>query len=257
MSGDQNALRVLIVGDSGVGKSSFAHVFAHLEPLKSPNCTVGCQIEIKVHTYNNAEYDVELWDVGGAPGHRRGRTMFYHNVHGIILVHDLTNRKSYNNLDKWANEVLNALSGRDQETGANGRSKPARDDADGLDIEDFVGDPSSVPMIIVGTKSDVPVSSTSKRALGGTYGESINVSCLSRNDFTPDSPAGRQLYAFLDRVAARRRGVASRTFPYASAGLYPGGTPVGLGDNTRLMSPYNTPPSFGPNYAAKDELARK
>jgi hypothetical protein len=106
---------------------------------------------------------VELWDVGGSPGHRQVRSMFYCNIHGmpqkneystkvadgaifsvpvgisfvvflasdaarkhtfahtssmrchrtgIVLVHDLTNRKSYNNLDKWANEILDVLSGR-------------------------------------------------------------------------------------------------------------------------------------------------
>ena len=37
-------------------------------------------------------------------------TAFIHA--GIILVHDLTNRKSYHNLDKWGNEIINVMSGR-------------------------------------------------------------------------------------------------------------------------------------------------
>jgi Rab-like protein 3 len=47
-----------------------------------------------------------LFDVGGSHSHRNSRHVFYNNFHGIILVHDLSNRKSQQNLEKWLAEVL-------------------------------------------------------------------------------------------------------------------------------------------------------
>ena len=51
-------------------------------------------------------YFAELWDVGGGHSHRNSRHVFYSNFHGIILVHDLANRKSQQNLEKWLREVI-------------------------------------------------------------------------------------------------------------------------------------------------------
>ncbi|VDO09870.1 unnamed protein product [Rodentolepis nana] len=44
---------------------------------------------------------VEYWDIGGSANHENTQQVFYDNVHGIILVHDLTNKKSEANLSKW------------------------------------------------------------------------------------------------------------------------------------------------------------
>ena len=58
---------------------------------------------------------VELWDVGGSTSHRNSRNIFYNNINGVILVHDLSNKKSINNLRKWFGELLN--SGKQDFTG--------------------------------------------------------------------------------------------------------------------------------------------
>ena len=48
----------------------------------------------------------ELFDVGGSHGHRNSRHVFYNNYQGIILVHDLSNRKSEQNLERWLREIV-------------------------------------------------------------------------------------------------------------------------------------------------------
>lgn len=50
-------------------------------------------------------YFVEFWDIGGSANHANTRSVFYDNVHGVILVHDLTNKKSEANLGKWLTEI--------------------------------------------------------------------------------------------------------------------------------------------------------
>ena len=54
---------------------------------------------MKLHQYlegtqHEKDYFVELWDVGGSHSQRNTRHVFMHTVHGVILVHDLANRKS-------------------------------------------------------------------------------------------------------------------------------------------------------------------
>ncbi|XP_035223706.1 rab-like protein 3 [Stegodyphus dumicola] len=104
-------VKILVVGDSGVGKSSLVHLICHFEAITNPSWTIGCSVEVKLHEYKEGTpfqktYFVELWDVGGSSSHRNSRAVFYNSFHGIILVHDLTNRKSKQNLRKWLAEVL-------------------------------------------------------------------------------------------------------------------------------------------------------
>lgn len=76
----------------------------------------------QIHDYgrslsSSSSYFLELWDIGGSPAHKQGRAVFYQQVNGIILVHDLTNRKSHANLTKWLSEFYRSQA-RDQPGGA-------------------------------------------------------------------------------------------------------------------------------------------
>ena len=67
-------------------------------------------LQVKLHefmegTQQQKSFFVELWDVGGSHSQRNTRHVFFHTVHGIILVHDLANRKSCHNLGRWLAEV--------------------------------------------------------------------------------------------------------------------------------------------------------
>lgn len=63
--------------------------------------------EYKEGTPSQSQYFIELWDIGGSISHKNTRGVFYNPVHGVILVHDLTNRKSHENLQRWIFEILN------------------------------------------------------------------------------------------------------------------------------------------------------
>ena len=84
-------VRIVILGDSGVGKTSLVHLLAHNEPIKRPAWTVGCSVEVKLHEYKQSTHDqktyfLEFWDVGGSRNHRISRSVFYSNTHGKIRV---------------------------------------------------------------------------------------------------------------------------------------------------------------------------
>jgi len=148
-------VKVLVLGDSGVGKSSFTHLICHNQPTKNAGYTIGCSVEIKLHdfkqgTLEEKTYCVELWDIGATKTHRNSRFVFYNNVCGIILVHDLTNNKSLQNLTRWLNSVLscdpmNGLSSiKIAPTSGNVTPTPSED----------IPPKTSIPLLMVGTKLD-------------------------------------------------------------------------------------------------------
>uniref|UniRef100_A0A1A8PX34 RAB, member of RAS oncogene family-like 3 n=1 Tax=Nothobranchius rachovii TaxID=451742 RepID=A0A1A8PX34_9TELE len=109
-------VKVLVLGDSGVGKSSLVHLLCHNQVLGNPSWTVGCSVDVRIHDYKEGTpeektFYIELWDVGGSVGSassiKSTRAVFYNSVNGIVLVHDLTNKKSSQNLYRWSLEALN------------------------------------------------------------------------------------------------------------------------------------------------------
>lgn len=155
-------VRVLVVGDAGVGKSSLVHLIVKGSLIASPPQTVGCTVGVKHITYGNSgsssnsikgdaerDFFVELWDVSGHERYKDCRSLFYSQVNGVIFVHDLSQRRTKASLIKWALEIASAGS----------FSAPLSSGGPG-------GLP--VPYIVIGNKADVV-------AKEGTRGSSGNL----------------------------------------------------------------------------------
>ena len=98
---DKTSAKILVLGDSGVGKSSLIHLICHSQTLSSAQWTIGCSIDVKLHN----DCFLEFWDIGGSRSHKIARSFLYQDYHGIILVFDATNKKSKLNLNEWLNEA--------------------------------------------------------------------------------------------------------------------------------------------------------
>ncbi|XP_051174355.1 rab-like protein 3 isoform X1 [Leptopilina boulardi] len=196
-------VKILVLGDSGVGKTSLTHLICHQQPMNNPSWTIGCSVEVKLHEYkegtaNQRRYFIELWDIGGSQSHQNTRSVFYNNTNGIILVHDMSNRKSQQNLRKWLQEVLN-------KDGNSLKSKSIDD----FDPEQFVGS-TQIPILVVGTKSDLMAqvrstvyrrSSTIAEECGA---DEIYLDCLQIRSLAAGSGSSVKLSRFFDKVIERR-----------------------------------------------------
>ncbi|KAK3017199.1 hypothetical protein RJ639_007754, partial [Escallonia herrerae] len=111
-------VRVLVVGDSGVGKSSLVHLILKGSSIARPPQTIGCTVDVKHTPYgssgsssnsikgdNEREFFVELWDVSGHDRYKDCRSLFYSQINGAIFVHDLSQRRTKASLQKWAAEI--------------------------------------------------------------------------------------------------------------------------------------------------------
>jgi hypothetical protein len=101
-------VRILCLGDSGVGKSSFLHYFSSGgEILKDSSCTIGCVPYIYYHVHLGGKpYWIEFFDIGCNRKFEISRDIFYQQINGIALFFDSTNRKTYTNIRKWIKEIV-------------------------------------------------------------------------------------------------------------------------------------------------------
>ncbi|KAJ6419555.1 hypothetical protein OIU84_029624 [Salix udensis] len=155
-------VRVLVVGDSGVGKTSLVHLIVKGSSSVRPPQTIGCTVGVKHISYGSSssssssikgdserDFFIELWDVSGHDRYKDCRSLFYSQINGVIFVHDLSQRRTKTSLQKWASEI--------SVTGS--FSAPLSSGGPG-------GLP--VPYIVIGNKSDVA-------AKEGTRGSSGNL----------------------------------------------------------------------------------
>ncbi|KAJ4965119.1 hypothetical protein NE237_016968 [Protea cynaroides] len=172
-------VRVLVVGDSGVGKTSLVHLIVKGSSISYPPQTIGCSVGVKHTTYGSSssssnsikgdverDFFVELWDVSGHERYQDCRSLFYSQINGVIFVHDLSQRRTKTSLQKWAADIA-----------ATGTfSAPLGSEGPG-------GLP--VPYIVVGNKADI----AAKEGNRGSSGNLVDVArqWVEKQGFLPSS----------------------------------------------------------------------
>jgi Ras-related protein Rab-1A len=96
--------KLLLIGDSGVGKSSMLLRFADNEYTDKYISTIGVDFKIKTICNNDSIIKLQLWDTAGQERFRTITTSYYRGAHGIILAFDITNRISFYNIKLWLAE---------------------------------------------------------------------------------------------------------------------------------------------------------
>jgi len=189
-------VRILVVGDMSVGKTSLVNLMCEGKVLQNPNWTIGCKAEVKLHDYHQKPFFIEFIDVGGSPKHENTRGILYSQVNGVILVHDLTNRKSYTNLTRWIKEILNVISPSDRTKWSLKCDKHILQ----LQHEDHLNT-LPIPIMVIANKLDLvrhdSISYLNNDDLGR---ESLQVSAWDQSCFGSKTPSGDALDSFLNRT---------------------------------------------------------
>ena len=102
-------IKIALIGDSGVGKSSIALRYTMNEFNDNYNSTGGASYSTKIIQYGNDTIQLDIWDTAGQEKFRSLGRQFYKDAFIVILVYDITNKQTFINLSKiWYPELKNS-----------------------------------------------------------------------------------------------------------------------------------------------------
>ena len=98
-------LKILLIGDSGVGKTNLIERFISNTFTSNTKSTVGVEFVSKSYKINNQVFKIEFWDTAAQERYRSITPVYYKGAKRAILVFDITQRTSFENIDKWMVEI--------------------------------------------------------------------------------------------------------------------------------------------------------
>ncbi|KAD4386300.1 hypothetical protein R6Q59_009552 [Mikania micrantha] len=99
-------LKLLLIGDSGVGKSSLLLSFTSGNTIDDISPTIGVDFKVKYVNISGKKLKLAIWDTAGQERFRTLTSSYYRGAQGVIMVYDVTRRETFTNLsDVWAKEI--------------------------------------------------------------------------------------------------------------------------------------------------------
>ncbi|KAI4832864.1 hypothetical protein KUCAC02_015808 [Chaenocephalus aceratus] len=95
--------KLILIGDSSVGKTNLLLRFADDTGISS--CTIGVDFKIRTIELDGKTIKLQIWDTAGQERFRTITSSYYRGAHGIIVVYDVTDQESFNNVKQWLQEI--------------------------------------------------------------------------------------------------------------------------------------------------------
>ncbi|XP_042451125.1 ras-related protein RABE1c-like [Zingiber officinale] len=98
-------IKLLLIGDSGVGKSCLLLRFSDGSFTTSFITTIGIDFKIRTVELDGKRIKLQIWDTAGQERFRTITTAYYRGAMGILLVYDVTDESSFNNIRNWIRNI--------------------------------------------------------------------------------------------------------------------------------------------------------
>jgi Ras-related protein Rab-8A len=98
-------VKLLLIGDSGVGKSCLLLRFSEDSFTSSFITTIGIDFKIKKIMVENKLVKLQIWDTAGQERFRTITSAYYRGAMGILLLYDVTDEASFNNIRNWMRNI--------------------------------------------------------------------------------------------------------------------------------------------------------
>jgi len=98
-------IKLLLIGDSGVGKSCLLLRFSEDQFTPSFITTIGIDFKIRTIDMDGKKIKLQIWDTAGQERFRTITTAYYRGAMGILLVYDVCDERSFNNIRTWFQNV--------------------------------------------------------------------------------------------------------------------------------------------------------
>ena len=101
-------LKIIIIGDTSVGKTNFLFRFidGKFNQIYQPTIEIDYKSIIRVLPKTRKKVKIQFWDTAGQERYKSLNKIYFQRVQGIILMYDITKRESFENLDSWRNLIF-------------------------------------------------------------------------------------------------------------------------------------------------------
>lgn len=107
LSGDMEDyfFKIVVVGDSAVGKSNILTRYVQNEFNQESKSTVGVELSTKLYKINDKYVKVHLWDTAGQERYQSITAAYYKGAKGAMIVYDITRTSTFDSVDRWYKEI--------------------------------------------------------------------------------------------------------------------------------------------------------
>nr|GMD45580.1 Ras-related protein RABA5a [Ipomoea batatas] len=104
---DDYLFKIVMVGDSAVGKSNLLARFARDEFYSNSKSTIGVEFQTQKMEINGKEVKAQVWDTAGQERFRAVTSAYYRGAVGALLVYDVSRRLTFESVGRWLSELQN------------------------------------------------------------------------------------------------------------------------------------------------------
>ncbi|EHA8587359.1 ras-related protein Rab11D [Cocos nucifera] len=97
--------KVVLIGDSAVGKSQILARFARDEFSLDSKATIGVEFQTRTLVIQHKSVKAQIWDTAGQERYRAVTSAYYRGAVGALLVYDITKRQSFDHIPRWLEEL--------------------------------------------------------------------------------------------------------------------------------------------------------
>ncbi|XP_020104017.1 ras-related protein Rab11D-like [Ananas comosus] len=97
--------KVVLIGDSAVGKSQILARFARNEFSLDSKATIGVEFQTRTLQIQQKRIKAQIWDTAGQERYRAVTSAYYRGAVGALLVYDITKRQSFDHIPRWLDEL--------------------------------------------------------------------------------------------------------------------------------------------------------
>ncbi|KAI8349634.1 GTP-binding protein [Choanephora cucurbitarum] len=97
--------KIVIIGDSGVGKSNLLLRYTSDEFMEDSRSTIGVEFATKSLKINDSFVKAQIWDTSGQERYKAITSAFYRGAVGALLVYDVTRKSSFEHVNQWLKEL--------------------------------------------------------------------------------------------------------------------------------------------------------
>lgn len=105
MSDDEIAVKVVLLGESGVGKTAILNRYIGNTFIENQPQTIGANFQQKVESYQGRKITLSIWDTAGQEIYRTLTPMYYRDAHMALIIFSVVDKISFDAVEEWVNQV--------------------------------------------------------------------------------------------------------------------------------------------------------